>query len=227
MSEQLTCKSIVTVFYECVTNGTSYYERVHNFLPVLSENKETFFTSLQSCDRPTQEAFFQGLYSFTNMAQAMAGHYQQLRTLDAAQQYIAGTISEDENARTTITSLVHLQSLLLMILGADAIGPDSFQGHDGFDKKFLLSMAYLRGHSLLKRVERLKASQAADLDGDSVGNNARRSWVALGVLSRWQASATSGPDVFGSHEIGVLEDEKILSWNTLQLAREYSISQQS
>lgn len=174
---------------------------------------------MKACSGDVQEAFLHSLYAATGVEfRLVSDGFQIIRTYEDAQQFLYNALSEDESTRSASASLVHLQSMLLMILEADTRGPENLQGQDGINKKVLLGMAYLRGYELVKSVDRLRPEQPVDQETDSTGNLARRAWIVLGILSRWFAVGTAGPDVFGTNEIGTKEDERLLSSTTLQIA---------
>lgn len=111
-----------------------------------------------------------------------------------------------------------------MALEADSRGPDNLRGQNGIPKSVLLDIAFTLAHFVAKSLGQLKTGNQNDQDLDSDANIARRSWIVIGILSRWHAVSVAGPDIFSNNETATPEDRHTFALATLQLSRRCPLS---
>ena len=144
---------------------------------------------------------------------------QEISTFEKAQDQLYASFREDPSSRPLSVNLVLLQSIILMILEADARGPENLRGHNGIPKSVLVESAYSLAYFVAKLLGQLRTSNQDDHDVDSDGNLVRKNWATAMILSRLHAISVAGPDFYGVYEGATVEDRQILGLATLQLAR--------
>ncbi|KAL4769511.1 hypothetical protein BDW60DRAFT_194499 [Aspergillus nidulans var. acristatus] len=189
----------------------AYYEKVHSILPILPNTKDRLLGLLHQCSREVQEIFLYSLYTLTRVdIDRLAGTFERVTSYDNAQDLLLYYTRQPALVRSTGVNLIWLQSILLMILDCDSRGPDNFVLKDGIPKQTLIQSATKLGADLAKSLGQLKAKRTTDPDADSEANLARRSWVALAILTRWYAVSVADTSVLGTHEIGGRDDERVV-----------------
>ncbi|KAK2740176.1 Glucose-responsive transcription factor [Onygenales sp. PD_40] len=198
----------------------AYYHNIHPILPVLPNSRDRFRDHLQQTNRQTQESFLHCLYAVTgaNLLRAEK-EFQQIQTFEKAQDRIFASFREDPSSRSLSTNLVLLQSIILLVLEADARGPENLRAQNGLSKSVLLEVAFPLSYYIAKSLGQLRTSNPDDNDSDSDANIARRNWIVVGILSRWHAVAVAGPDIFDANETATPEDRHVFGLATLQIAR--------
>lgn len=174
---------------------------------------------LHQCTRETQEVFLHALYTVTSTKKdRVANAFEKVTSFDKAQGLVLSYSARQPAAmRPVSNSLVWLQTLLLMILDCDGRGPNNLLGKDGIPKSTLIPAATKLGYDLAKILGQLRTRRHSDPDTDSEPNLTRRNWVSLIILTRWHALGVADGSLFETHEIGGLEDERVVGTATYQL----------
>lgn len=162
------------------------------------------------------------LYALYTVTRADMGHvastFEKVASFDNAQDIVLLQYARQPvMTRPTAVNLVWLQALMLMILDCDGRGPDNLLVKNGVAKHTLLQAATKLGYDLAKSLGQLRSRRPSDPDVDSDSNLARRNWVSLIILARWHALGVADATLLGNHEIGGLEDERVVGTSTAQM----------
>ncbi|PYH89160.1 hypothetical protein BO71DRAFT_114049 [Aspergillus ellipticus CBS 707.79] len=197
----------------------AYYQKIHPIFPILPHSKERLLEILHQCSREVQEIFLYSIFTVTrtNMDRVMST-FERVTSFDNAQDLLLYYTRQPALVRPTGVNLIWLQTMLLMILDCDSRGPDNFVMKDGVPKHSLIQSATKLGSDMAKSLGQLKSKRSSDPDVDSDANLVRRSWVSLGIVTRWYAISVADPSVLGTFEIGGREDERVLGSVTAGIA---------
>lgn len=216
-----------TILRDVLTRDSRYYHTIHPTFPFLPHSKSRLRSRLANCPVTLREAFLEALY-----AAVRPGPASQVMSLPGAQgtkkaaDLIAASQFESAATRTTSTNLIYLQTMILMAIEADRLGPPAVRGQPGPPKAVWLGSAvglayHLRLHSN-RSSEKMMTPKDDDVDSDErIG---RRNWWALVMLDRWHASSTSSPLLIPDTSVGLLpEDQVLLGDSPFHLSRGFSL----
>ena len=130
---------------------------------------------------------------------------------------------ESQDPRASVSSsLLYLQSLILMALEADNHGPATMQGqHGGPPRAAWVGSAVGLTYSLKLHHNRV-GERFAHGDPDSDEKLGRRAWWVLVVLDRWHAISTSSPLFIPDSNVVLLpEDQMLIGLTPFHLVRKY------
>lgn len=128
---------------------------------------------------------------------------------------------ENPAVRTMPTTLLYLQTMILMGLEADNHGPATIHGQFGPPKAAWLGAAVGLAYNL-KLHNSQSREQPSGSDPDSDEKLGRRAWVVLFVLDRWHAISTSSPLFIPDSSFAfVPDDQKLLGLAPYYIARKF------
>ena len=199
-----------------------YYRLIHQTFPLLPNNKNRLRQRLADCPSSLREAFLTALdctlRSFPTTTLPTNPNYAQ--ALRKASELLAKYPFDNPNSHTNATSLVYLQTLLLMALESDNHGPATIRGQAGPSRAEWLGRAAGVAGQLEINVIRNNSQSIMDGDRDSEERLARRVWWVLFILDRWHASSTADLLKLPENSVVLLpEDQMLLGESTYHLAR--------
>ena len=199
-----------------------YYRIIHQTFPLLPSNKNRLRQRLAECPASLREAFLAALDCLmrtfpTTTLSPNAGYAQALKR---AAELLARYPFDNPSSHTNATSLVYLQTLLLMALESDNHGPATIRGQAGPSRAEWLGRAAGVAGQLEINVIRTSSQSVMEGDRDSEERLARRVWWVLFILDRWHASSTADLLKLPENSVVLLpEDQILLGESTYHLAR--------
>ena len=199
-----------------------YYRIIHQTFPLLPNSKNRLRQRLADCPTSLREAFLAALDCLmrtfpTTMLQPNANYAQALKR---AAELLAKYPFDNPSSHTNATSLVYLQTLLLMALESDNHGPATIRGQAGPSRAEWLGRAAGVAGQLEINTIRTGSQSVMEGDRDSEERLARRVWWVLFILDRWHASSTADLLKLPENSVVLLpEDQILLGESTYHLAR--------
>lgn len=196
-----------------------YLSVVHPCFPFLAETKERVEAQLSQCPSLLQDAFVEAFYGTMQSCVSAPGLYT-TGDIGSATRIVAEWES-DSSPRSTLSNLVHLQTLILMAIATDNYGPPSLKGeHGGPSKASILGRAVGLAYSMRLHTACLRIGSPGQQTGDSDENIATRTWWSLVMLDRWNAVSTASPLFIPNDSVVVLPGlVSVLGDNVYHLAR--------
>ncbi|KAI1324367.1 hypothetical protein F5Y16DRAFT_381279 [Xylariaceae sp. FL0255] len=194
-----------------------YLNVVHQCLPFLAKTKARVQEQLAQCPTLLQDAFIETFHGTMQSFISAPGLYTQ-SDVGYATRLVAAWES-DLSARNSVTNLVHLQMLILMVIGTDNYGPSSLKGeHGGPSKASVLGRAVGLAYSMRLHLGTLEASTESDYDLNE--NISVRAWWVLTMLDRWNAVSTASPLFIPNDSVVMLPQlNTLLGENVYHLTR--------
>lgn len=113
------------------------------------------------------------------------------------------------DTRNMATSLISLQTMILMVIEADGRGPSTQGGQFGPPRSVWLGAAVGLAYNLRLHTFRLgDLHPTSDIDSDE--KLGRRDWWALVVLDRWHAMSTSSPVLVPDSSVTLIPEDQML-----------------
>ena len=201
-----------------------YYSLVHPTFPLLPHSKPRLRQRLAAASITVREALLEALYaavrsnpSYPPKAGSPSANPRRACELCVASQF------ESQDPRASVSSsLLYLQTLILMALEADNHGPATMQGqHGGPPRAAWVGSAVGLAYSLKLHHNRV-GERFAHGDPDSDEKLGRRAWWVLVVLDRWHAISTSSPLFIPDSNVVLLpEDQMLIGLTPFHLVRKY------
>lgn len=166
-----------------------YLSIIHHTFPLLPAVKSRLQEQLGQCSLLLREAFIEALNA-TMKSFAVPNAEGDSRAANR----LLGDWEAETAERSTVSDLIHLQTLILMIIEADNHGPASLKGqHPGPSKSSLIGRAVGVAYSLSLQRSHIDSSidVQPELDTDHVLGI--RAWWILVIIDRWNAIGTADP----------------------------------
>ncbi|KAI0509670.1 hypothetical protein F5B22DRAFT_308881 [Xylaria bambusicola] len=169
-----------------------YLNVVHPCFPFLASSKERVEAQLSQCPSLLQDAFIEAFYGTMQSCVSAPGLYT-TGDIGSTTRVVAQWES-DASPRSSISNLVHLQTLILMAIATDNYGTPSLKGeHGGPSKASILGRAVGLAYSMRLHVASVNPGSHEPRDGDSDESIAIRAWWTLVIMDRWNALSTASP----------------------------------
>ncbi|KAA8909954.1 hypothetical protein FN846DRAFT_775751 [Sphaerosporella brunnea] len=198
-----------------------YYSLIHPTFPLLPHSKPRLRQRLAAASITVREALLEALYaavrsnpSYPPKAGAPKANPRRACELCVASQF------ESQDPRASVaSSLLYLQTLILMALEADNHGPVTMRGMSGGPPRAAwVGSAVGLAYSL--KLHHNRGERFAQGDPDSDERLGRRAWWVLVVLDRWHAISTSSPLFIPDSNVVLLpEDQTMIGLTPFHLVR--------
>lgn len=172
-----------------------YLAIVHHVLPFLPSSKDILNSHLVHCSPNLRSAFIEAL----NSAIGSFAVRDVQGSLANANRLLAD-FEVEGGRKSQISSLVHLQCLILMIINTDNVGPPSLTGeHEGPAKASLLGRAAGVAYAMSVPQEATALDGVSNVESDQCIRV--RAWWTLVILDRWNALSTATPLIISGDTI--------------------------
>lgn len=174
---------------------------------------------MHQCPREIQEVFLYTLYTVTHTKmERVVNTFEKVQSFGAAQDLALFHSRNPPGVPSTAVQIIWVQAMLLMLLDADARGPDNLLNRDGVPKHVLLQTVSKPAYDLAKSFgqvqdERLVTAPEPDADANII----RRCWMSLIILSRWYTISMGDPSLMKFERITSHGDGKILGRSHLAI----------
>ncbi|KZF21047.1 hypothetical protein L228DRAFT_248804 [Xylona heveae TC161] len=194
-----------------------YYRIIHPCFPLLAHDKARLRSRLANCPVTAREAFLEALdAAVRSFPSSNLPPTRDFQSTKKAADLIFQSQYESIATRTFSTSLIYLQTLLLMVLEADNHGPATMRGQLGPPRAVWIGSAVGLAYNM--RLHTIRCRTEGDADTDE--KIARRNWWNLVILDRWHACSTSSPLFISDTNVVLLpEDQWLLGDSTFHLTR--------
>lgn len=195
-----------------------FYNDIQSTLPFLPYDKVRLATRLGSCPPPLQEAFLEALYmTVRSLPTSSMPPYPEPQSARKAASLISALQFENAATRSMANNLIYLQALILMAIQAALQGSSTPQS--GPSQSVWLGSAIGLAYQLKLHVPKQKELGHGG-DNDSDEKLARRVWLTLVVLDKFQSSSTPTPGLIPDSATVLLpEDNQLLGDSTFHLTR--------
>jgi hypothetical protein len=202
--------------------GSRFYNDIWPTLPFLPHNKNNLSTRLASCPPTLRDAFLEALsitvrsFPVSNMPP-----YPEAQSTRTAANLISALQFENSSTRTLSSSLIYLQTLMLMAIEAGIQGPSTARTQSGPSQSVWLGSAIGLAYQMKLHIPNQK--ELVDDGKDTDEKVARRTWLSLVILDKFNASSTSSPGSIPDSAIVLLpEDNQLLGDTTFHLTRKHN-----
>ena len=197
-----------------------YYSLIHPTFPLLPHSKHRLRQRLATAPITVRDALLEALYAAvrSNPSADCKPNAPPPNPRRACELCVASQF-ESYDPRTVVpTSLLLLQTMILMTFEADNHGPATLRGHSGPSRATWIGGAIGLAYSLKLHHNPCGDVTAGDLDTDD--RLGRRVWWILVVLDRWHAISTSSPLFIPDSSVILLpEDQSLIGATPFHLVR--------
>jgi len=142
--------------------------------------------------------------------------YQEPQSNRKAASLISTAQFENTTSRSMASNLICLQTMILMAIEADNHGPPNMRNQGGPSQAVWLGSAIGLAYSLKLHVPNQK-ELSSDGDPDSDEKLARRCWLVLVTLDKFNASGTSSPGLIPDASVVILPEDQQFGEGTFHL----------
>jgi len=200
-----------------------YYSLIHPTFPLLPHSKPRLRQRLAAASITVREALLEALYAAvrSNPSSAAKAGAPPANPRRACELCVASQFESQDPRATVASSLLYLQTMILMALEADNHGPSTVRGQSGLPRAAWVGGSVGLAYHLKLHHNRV-GERFAHGDPDSDEKLGRRAWWVLVVLDRWHAISTSSPLFIPDSNVVLLpEDQMLIGLTPFHLVRKY------
>ncbi|KAI5787810.1 hypothetical protein FPQ18DRAFT_262738 [Pyronema domesticum] len=199
-----------------------YYTLIHPTFPLLPHSKARLRQRLAAASITVREALLEALYAAVRSNPSCPPSSIPANPRRACELCVASQFEAQDPRSSTATSLLYLQTTILMALEADNHSPATTRsGTSGMPKAAWVGSAVGLAYAMKLHCNRT-VDRYTHSDPDSDEKLGRRAWWVLVVLDRWHAISTSSPLFIPDSNVVLLPEDQTLigltPWHLVRLS---------